>query len=1063
MSQGACRTRYGNLPVRQVFCSVHPERPCDPCILCNQGNMSKYFHPKTLRNKSLCEQLKLYEPSLQIMPESCICRLCRDDIDKLSQNGFVPRWRKNKQQTQPTCQIPNCTDNVEKVTKLGTKSQIFHFFGFPNACSSSSDGEETPLCEKHYKDFYKHINPPSYKQCVTCRKYITDSAKVRKCPDASLVQNFLSQNTEFTGVIKEGDIVCYTCYREHLVIVKQSRNTSTDEDLQALLERIKTTMSSVSDIHSLDEALLHATHVCALSVGDALLQQTALLLPNVYDTFCNTLGEISEQQSIALSQDIQGVVSPGWLRSQLSLTLENHMSYRMCIKRYGTLIYRSGGDLLHALTVSLGHNRSKTKKKAELPAEKKNFDQQLIPTCKFINQKVHKCITKLVGEDLECPHNIEDVDIDNFISQLDEDLWAAVCTMTQPLSLKGKRNEESSVLRKIRRVFCVCVLMFTTNSQCSFPLHTLVADAVESCGGSLQLVRLLNRLGACASVETHKRYVQFRVAQRMSRGALSGYPLNTLTVVSIDNLDFVLSFARVFCGKQQSSWHGTTIQFVQPQPSRLGTQDRAFSTTSEQTINETTTISQDERFEGPALPRPSLSDKRSHSSLTPVNSPGRCSPLPKRKRRMRTGVEGAQTIPNIPNYDVIGLQTHCNCNAQQSVPNTQDFEPSPDDNKTLLDKVNMFTQYMLQKVANNDQTSAIIDVKSYLTLLHNYPPPEQSNIIHYKVLNQRCDDKSTLLNVISELHEKFILTQKMNWLLLEGDQATYARLQSIKKEYGKDLEWLIPLPGDWHLLKNFQEVLVKVYFDAGLSDLAKASGYQPNSIGSIFKRTHYFLLETWEAFYRYFLHRFLVQKGHTEFLSFVSNWVNSFPQSLNQENAHRNLSQMLGDIQDKYETFPSDFLTFMETQALSNKTWRFWKQFLLEDCFSYICLYIAIRSGDWTLRVIAIKKMAPLFTAFDRPNYSKLIPRHIHDILTISKDIISLLSRGGFVVSILGRSNKCIGIDEAHEMCINRECKEHVTRPSADYINRIANFLPIRAKAMKNAEEQLFPEKEKKR
>ena len=217
---------------------------------------------------------------------------------------------------------------------------------------------------------------------------------------------------------------------------------------------------------------------------------------------------------------------------------------------------------------------------------------------------------------------------------------------------------------------------------------------------------------------------------------------------------------------------------------------------------------------------------------------------------MRTGVEGAQTIPTIPNYDVIGLQTHCNCNAQQSVPNTQDFEPSPDDNKTLLDKVNMFTQYMLQKVANNDQTSAIIDVKSYLTLLHNYPPPEQSNIIHYKVLNQRCDDKSTLLNVISELHEKFILTQKMNWLLLEGDQATYARLQSIKKEYGKDLEWLIPLPGDWHLLKNFQEVLVKVYFDAGLSDLAKASGYQPNSIGSIFKRTHYFLLETWEAFYR---------------------------------------------------------------------------------------------------------------------------------------------------------------------------------------------------------------------
>ena len=44
-------------------------------------------------------------------------------------------------------------------------------------------------------------------------------------------------------------------------------------------------------------------------------------------------------------------------------------------------------------------------------------------------------------------------------------------------------------------------------------------------------------------------------------------------------------------------------------------------------------------------------------------------------------------------------------------------------------------------------------------------------------------------------------------------------------------------------------------------------------------------------------------------------------------------------------------------------------------------------------------------------------------------------------------------------MCINREYKEFVTRPSADYINRTALFLPIRAKAMKNAGKKLFPER----
>ena len=84
------------------------------------------------------------------------------------------------------------------------------------------------------------------------------------------------------------------------------------------------------------------------------------------------------------------------------------------------------------------------------------------------------------------------------------------------------------------------------------------------------------------------------------------------------------------------------------------------------------------------------------------------------------------------------------------------------------------------------------------------------------------------------------MPKKKECVLLEGNQATYERLQCIKAEYGNDLAWMYPFPGDWHFLKNFQEVLLKIYFDAGLSELAKASGYQ--SIGSNFKRTHKFLL-----------------------------------------------------------------------------------------------------------------------------------------------------------------------------------------------------------------------------
>ena len=57
-------------------------------------------------------------------------------------------------------------------------------------------------------------------------------------------------------------------------------------------------------------------------------------------------------------------------------------------------------------------------------------------------------------------------------------------------------------------------------------------------------------------------------------------------------------------------------------------------------------------------------------------------------------------------------------------------------------------------------------------------------------------------------------------------------------------------------------------------------------------------------------------------------------------------------------------------------------------------------------------------------------------------------------MSIRGRAGHSVGIDEAHEICINKECKECITRPSADYINYTPMFLPIRAKAMKNIEKQ---------
>ena len=267
---------------------------------------------------------------------------------------------------------------------------------------------------------------------------------------------------------------------------------------------------------------------------------------------------------------------------------------------------------------------------------------------------------------------------------------------------------------------------------------------------------------------------------------------------------------------------------------------------------------------------------------------------------------------------------------------------------------------------------------------------------------------------------------------------------------------MVPFPGDWHFLKNFQEVLFKIYFDAGLSDLAKASRYLPNSIGTNFKRTHRFLLESWESLFRHFLSLFLSHKAPPDFISYVAQNIKTFPSSQNQAETLQNLHQLPEDLSEKYNNLQQDFSQYMEEQALVNKMWRFWKQFVFKDCFCYVSLYLAMRSGQWDLRMAAIKSIAALFTAFDWPNYQKLIPQHIVDMLTIPKTILSHLTQSSFTVSITGRACHSVGIDESHEMCINRECKEYITRPSADYIQCMALFLQVRAKAMKNIESQLF-------
>ena len=109
--------------------------------------------------------------------------------------------------------------------------------------------------------------------------------------------------------------------------------------------------------------------------------------------------------------------------------------------------------------------------------------------------------------------------------------------------------------------------MFTVNDHCSSPMHVLVADILESQGSTALLHQILNRLGVCASADTLSRFVQSK-AENSNWLTTTGGNIDSepFTVVSADNIDFVHKHARIV-GKSKTSWHGTTVQAVQPQPS----------------------------------------------------------------------------------------------------------------------------------------------------------------------------------------------------------------------------------------------------------------------------------------------------------------------------------------------------------------------------------------------------------------------------------------------------------------------------------------------------------------
>ena len=76
-------------------------------------------------------------------------------------------------------------------------------------------------------------------------------------------------------------------------------------------------------------------------------------------------------------------------------------------------------------------------------------------------------------------------------------------------------------------------------------------------GGTQELVKIINCVGAVASIDTNQCVATQEVQVRVSQGIFSEIAEMALSIVSIDNIDILQPHAFVSCTDATRSSHGT--------------------------------------------------------------------------------------------------------------------------------------------------------------------------------------------------------------------------------------------------------------------------------------------------------------------------------------------------------------------------------------------------------------------------------------------------------------------------------------------------------------------------
>ena len=172
----------------------------------------------------------------------------------------------------------------------------------------------------------------------------------------------------------------------------------------------------------------------------------------------------------------------------------------------------------------------------------------------MVNDLLHDEIRRQAMTTPQTRHDPLNLNIDEYLKEVNPLLVNFLTSATRTITERRhsySHNQTTSHIKKVRQFFILCQLLYCMNPTQPTPTHNLLADVVEVCGGSRQLLKILNRIGCVSSPDTHDRFVTHHAELQRHTNVWNEIPEHTFTIASTDNIDKLHSYSAVYCGDQQ--------------------------------------------------------------------------------------------------------------------------------------------------------------------------------------------------------------------------------------------------------------------------------------------------------------------------------------------------------------------------------------------------------------------------------------------------------------------------------------------------------------------------------